>query len=756
MFKTIPQIDKVPDCCRGGMISSVFPLLLFIGLCFAWPDVVRGRVFRIEWAWVPSLDLALKFRLDGLSLLFALIITMAGFFVSLYSSSYMNGKEHLGRFFLYLHAFMISMLGIVTSDNLMLLFIFWEGTTVLSYLLIGFDHDKPVVRGHARQAILITGAGGLFLLVGILLLKTVDCPMSISQWPRIGDAVRDHAMYPFIFFCVLMGAMTKSAQVPFHFWLPNAMSAPTPISAFLHSATMVKAGIYLLMRFHPLMGGTFLWMGTLVVVGGVTAVWGAVQSLGPCDLKRILAYTTLMALGILTLFLGGQTVPSLTAAATFLLVHALYKASLFLAVGSIDHQTGTRDLRMLSGLMPVMPLTAVAVAAATFSMAGFPLFFGFIGKEIMYEGALLEDVFPEFATCAVLFSNALMTAVAAVILITPFFGRRPPHLAGVREVPWTMRLGPAIMGALGILFGMAPEWVSAHLIQPAVFAFHPAREEIRLVLFHGLSAPLLLSITTLALGSLIYRFRVFLRFLVKKTLSRLWITMPDLYQILLDGFVKSAEGFAGKWQNGSLHFYLKVILLTLVGVTGWSWFIHIPSAVVVPDIRGNGIAAGLCGLIVLATGVVLTARHRLGAIGGLGTVGAGTALIFLIFGAPDIALTQLLVETLTVIIVSLILFRLPPLDAVQERKRSRKAMDALLSLSIGLLMTTWLMGLTRIPLDRGLTAFFETKSYVAAHGRNIVNVILVDFRSLDTLGEICVVALAAWAGVALIRKTEER
>ncbi len=757
MLQTAPCIDKVPDCCRLGLFSSVLPLVLFGMLCLAWPGVGQGGVFQVELAWVTSLDFYLRFRLDGLSLLFCLIVTMAGFFVSLYASSYMAGKQHLGRFFIYLHGFMIAMLGIVTADNLLLLFVFWEATTILSYLLIGFDHENNIAREHARQAILVTGAGGLFLLFGILLLKTAGGSMTLSQWVISGDGIRNHSLYPAIFICVLVGAITKSAQVPFHFWLPNAMSAPTPISAFLHAATMVKAGIYLLMRFHPLLGGTSLWMGTLVLLGGTTAVWGAFQALGPCDLKRILAYTTMMALGILTMFLGGQTVLSLTAATTFLMVHALYKASLFLAVGSIDHQTGTRDLRNLGGLLKAMPLTAVAVAAATLSMAGFPLFFGFIGKEIMYEGALAEEMFPVLATTATLAANALMTAVAAIILIAPFLGRRPLMMARICEVPWTMRLGPAIMGGIGVLFGIIPEWVSEYLVQPAVFAYHPAREEIRMAFFHGFNLPLLLSMITLATGGLIYWQRIRLRHFIQTRLERLWVTTPGLYQSILDLFLKSAGWFTRTFQNGSLHTYISIILMAPAIIIGWAWFIHIPSVLKIPDINDAWIAAGLCGFILLASGVVVTARQRLAAIGGLGGAGAGVALIFLIFGAPDIALTQLLVETLTVVIVSMVLFRLPPIDAVRKRTRAGNMFNAALSLCIGLLVTTLLMGVLTTPLDHSLTDFFENYSYIAAHGRNIVNVILVDFRSLDTLGEICVVVLASWAGVALVRtrKKEE-
>lgn len=755
MKPPLPDIDKPPACCRGGLFSSMLPLALFGLLCLAWPRVVQGDIFAVQWAWVPSLDMHLAFRLDGLGLLFGFIITMTGFFVSLYASSYMAGQPHLGRFFFYLHGFMLAMLGIVLSDNLLLLFVFWEITTLLSFLLIGFDHENPDARENARQALLITGSGGLFLLTGILLLNTCGAGMTMSLLAGSGDFIRSHALYPAVFICILVGAMTKSAQMPFHFWLPNAMTAPTPISAFLHAATMVKAGIYLLMRFHPVLGGTSLWMGTLVVIGGATALWGAVQALAPCDLKRILACTTLMALGILTLFLGGKNVLSLTAAATFLMVHALYKAALFLAVGSIDHQTGTRDLAHLGGLLQHMPLTALAVAAATMSMAGFPLFFGFIGKEIMYEGALAEEMFPVFATGATLVSNALMTAVAAIIFITPFLQKSPQERHRVQEAPWTMRLGPAVMGTLGIIFGIMPEWVSANLVQPAVFSIHPDRADIRLAFFHGVNLPLLLSILTLVLGSLIYRYRILLRYRIETLMQRLWITFPELYQRAFDGFLSFAVSFTGKIQNGSLHCYLFIIIFTMVAAVGWPLIHHMPAAPGMPETAGSVIAFGLFAFILASTGVVVTARKRLSAIGGLAGVGSGVALTFLVFGAPDIALTQLLVETLTVIFVSLVLLRLPPMDTVPKRAFSRTIRDAGLSLGAGLVLTAVLMGVLQVPLDRSLTAFFENHAYIAAHGRNIVNVILVDFRSLDTLGEICVVVLAAWAAVTLIRRQKE-
>jgi multicomponent Na+:H+ antiporter subunit A len=599
---------------------------------------------------------------------------------------------------------------------------------------------------------LITGGGGLALLIGILLMKIAGASLTPSDWMTGGDAIHRHALYPAILILFLLGAMTKSAQFPFHFWLPNAMCAPTPISAFLHAATMVKAGIYLLMRLHPLMGGTPLWMGSLVMIGGVTALWGAIQALSPCDFKRVLAYTTIMGLGILTMFLGGDNAASMTAAATFLLVHALYKAALFLAVGIIDHQTGTRHCDRLGGLWRAMPLTALAVATATLSMAGFPLFFGFIGKEIMYKGALSQELFPVFATGAALLSNALMTAVAGFLLFRPFFGKRPVNLTSVTEGSWPLLLGPAFMGGLCLLFGLIPGWVSDTLIEPAVHAFHGGGERIQLAIFHGVNTPLLLSIATLTLGAGIYVIRPSLQRWLTSVLLRMPLSGQRVYDAALHGFGRTAAWATGRLQNGSLYSYLLTIVAVFALTTIGVWL-------------KNGAAVGSVSLpqlplvqwivvllMVTAMGVVIASRSRVLSVCALGIVGSGAALVFLIYGAPDLALTQLLVETLTLIIVSLILLRLPPLARPARRAGWVTAANALAAVATGTVIALLSLATTRGPIDLQLTNFFEHHSYLLAHGRNIVNVILVDFRGLDTMGEIIVVATAGLAGAALIAR----
>jgi len=733
-------------------ISSILPLLLFLGAAYLVPDTAAGTTYRFAIPWIPELGVNLSFVLDGLSVLFALIISGIGFFVTLYAVDYLHGHSHTGRFFFFLHLFMLSMLGLVTADNLLLLFVFWELTTIFSYLLIGFEHESAESRKSARQALLVTGAGGLALLVGFLLLEIATGTYGISQMVSGGTSLQDHPYYNAILVLVFLGAFSKSAQFPFHFWLPNAMAAPTPVSAFLHSATMVKGGIYLLARFHPILGNSAEWTATLVLVGALTAVVGAFTALGQSDLKKILAYTTVSALGIMTMFLGGQLAPSLMAAMTFLLVHAIYKSALFLVAGVVDHQTGTRDLTKLSGLAWSMPITALGTFAACLSMAGFPLFFGFIGKEIMYKGALAEALMPELTAIAAVLANGLMTGVAGIFLIGPFLTGPARHSEPAPEACASMCSGPLVLGGIGIIFGMFPDFVGTFLVTPAVLAFHQHLEPVKLELFHGINPPLLLSVFTLALGTVLYLSRKKVNQAVRRVYEFISLDASRVYDVLLDSVAGLGRFQNRLLQNGSLHRYFFIVVATFVLLSAYSYLQNLQA---LPDIALPELAIRqwlLILLIMAAVGTVVITSSVLLAICALGVVGAGIAIIFLAHGAPDLALTQLLVETLTVIIVSMILLRLPGLGGKREKNRIKKCFDAALSLSAGVLITTLTLSMLSTPLDRYLTGFFENNSYVAAHGRNIVNVILVDFRSMDTLGEIIVVATAGLAGYALIQK----
>lgn len=737
-------------------LSCLLPLFLFLFIAACVPQTMSGESFRIAWAWLPTLGIHISFMFDGLSVLFALVITGIGFFVTLYAVDYLHGHPQSGRFFFFLHAFMLSMLGLVLADNAMTLFVFWEMTTLFSYLLIGFDHETEASRKSARQALLVTGAGGLALLVGFLLLEMVTGTYEISQMIRMAPDVKAHAWYAAILVLILIGAFTKSAQFPFHFWLPGAMAAPAPVSAFLHSATMVKGGIYLLARLHPLLGGSTMWEFSLIIFGAITATLGAFTSMGQKDLKKILAYTTIASLGIMTMLLGGDSLPSLVAVMTFLLVHAIYKSALFMTTGIIDHQTGTRRIDRLGGLARFMPFTLFAVGTASLSMAGFPLFFGFIGKEIMYKGTLSETMMPGTATAAAVLTNGLMTAVAGILLIRPFLKGTPSYPEPVREAPLRMWIGPLFLGGLGIFFGIVPGLVGTWLINPAVHALQMSGQKIHLALFHGINKPLLLSVLTLSTGTIFYLTREKVNRIGISVSAALPVRTAQIYDAVLQGISVVARLQTQILQNGSLHRYFFTVAAVFTVVTGTTYILHADALPeikwIMPDLK----QWLLLFLILLSVVSVVVVRSVLPAICALGVTGAGIAMIFLSFGAPDLALTQLLVETLTVIIVSVILLRLPALSSGEKEPFLKKGIDGLLSASMGLLITLLLLAVAAEPPDRFMTEFFEKNSYLAAHGRNIVNVILVDFRSFDTLGEIIVVATAGLAGFSLIQKRRRK
>ena len=736
-----------------GLVPAILSAALFAFFLTLSPDIAAGQPVRWSLDWVPALGISLSFLVDGLSLTFALLISGIGALVMLYSNTYLAGHHHYHRFSLFLTSFMLSMLGLVLADNLIALFVFWELTTVTSYLLIGFSHEAEKSRRSALQALFVTGAGALAFLAGLILLGLTAGSFELSVILAQGDALREHALYIPILILLLAGAFTKSAQVPFHFWLPNAMAAPTPVSAFLHSATMVKAGVYFLARVHPAMSGTDAWMWSLTILGAVTALLASVLALRQTDLKQALAYTTLMALGTLTLFLGQESGYAMTAFATFLIVHSLYKAALFLMVGCIDHATGTREADILGGLGRVMPVTAAAAAVAAMSMAGFPPFLGFIGKELKYAGALGVASEPAVVAGAVLLANALMFAVAGVVAFKPFWrppGGKLPHAP--HEAPWPMLAGPVILAALGALFGIYPDLLQTALVTPTVVSLTGTVEEAKeLKLWAGVNLPLFLSIATFGLGFVLYFYHRRLR----AWLVRVDMAVPNLddgWDRFLDGLKALAAWQTRMLQTGQLRHYLIVTFATV--------FIGLGAVILLrglldvrPDFSGlTWQDVFLCGLILAGAALAAFTGSRIAAIAALGVVGIGAALVFIVFSAPDVAITQLLVETLVVVLVALAMLRLPRLES--EAKTGRRPLDAVLALGVGATVTVTLLAVLSEPFDRRLTTFFEGASWPEAFGRNIVNVILVDFRALDTFGEIAVVAIAALSAYALLRTTK--
>ena len=738
-----------------GLAPAALCAALFVWFASLASSIADGETLRVAWSWAPSLGVSLSFLVDGLSLTFALLITGIGALVFLYSNTYLAGHPQFGRFALFLTAFMLAMLGLVLADNLIALFVFWELTTVTSYLLIGFGHETAKGRRSALQALFVTGAGALALLAGFILLGFTAGSFELSEILAQGDALKAHALYLPILILILAGAFTKSAQFPFHFWLPNAMAAPTPVSAFLHSATMVKAGVYLMARLHPGLSGTDAWFWTLTVAGAFTAVFASLMALRQTDLKQALAYTTLMALGTLTLLLGQESGYAMTAFATFLIVHSLYKASLFLMVGCIDHRTGTREAGVLGGLARAMPVTCFAAGLAALSMAGFPPFLGFIGKELKYAGALAVGSEPILVAGAMLAANALMFAVAGVVAFKPFWrpaGGPLPHAP--HEAPWPMLAGPVLLAMLGAFFGLYPDILQRALVDPTVASLLGATEDAKtLQLWAGINLPLFLSVATVALGLALYLGHGPIR----AALARAVEAAPG-FDAGWDRFLDGLKAFAA-WQTrviqtGVLRTYIFATFATvLAGLAGTMaakgvW----PSA---PDLSlANWRTLALVALIVAGALLTAVTTSRIAAMASLGVVGIGVAMIFITFGAPDVAITQLLVETLVVVLAAVALLRLPVLDRPGER--DHRPRDAALALGVGAVVTSILLLVLETPLDRRLTDFFETASWPEAFGRNIVNVILVDFRALDTFGEVAVVMIAGLAAYALLRTTEER
>ncbi|MFC1996238.1 putative monovalent cation/H+ antiporter subunit A [Chloroflexota bacterium] len=744
-----PKYDPV------GYLVAIIPGLLAIYLITLIPEIMHGAPLTVAFPWVTSLGIQASFLIDGLSLLFGLIITIIGGLVILYSGAYLAGNSHLKRFYVYILIFMIAMLGVVFSRNLVTLFVFWELTSISSFLLIGFYNEKEDSRKAALQALLVTGGGGLLLLVGILILGLVAGNYDLVVLFTKADLIQESPFYGTILILVLLGAFTKSAQFPFHFWLPGAMEAPAPVSAYLHSATMVKAGIYLIARMTPILGGTSLWMVILVIVGAVTMLLGAWMALGQTDLKRILAYSTVSVLGMLTFLLGLGSTLAGKASMVLLIAHALYKGTLFLSAGAVDHGTGTRDILQLGGLRRLMPLTATVVALAAFSQAGIPPLLGFVSKELLYETTLEANSYAGLLTGIALITSVILVAVAGVVAIRPFWGKLVDTPQKAHEAPWQMALGPLVLVSLSFILGLFPEWAGNTLIAAAVSAVRGETIKVKLSIWHGLTPMLILSLVTVGLGILLYVIRNPARTMVQRLDLGKRIGPARFYQVSLRAVDHLAEIQTRFIQNGSLPNYMRTVVvftLALVGyllLRGMDWDNLLVTRQA--DFRLYEVFFPI--IILVAAVAVVRSTSRLAAVAALGVVGFGVAMLYVLYGAPDLAMTQFAIETLTVILFVLVLYRLPRF-ASYSRPRSRLR-DALIAAFAGAMMTLLVLAVTTTPLTSRLSPYFADNSYLLAKGRNIVNVILVDFRGIDTLGEITVLAVAAIGVFALMKLRAE-
>ena len=731
-----------------GWLFALLPLILTGYFLSFTPAITAGEAITASYQWVPSLGVQLSFRLDGLSWLFALLVSGIGIFIFIYAGEYMADEPLIGRFYAYILIFMASMLGLVLADNLIALFIFWELTSFSSYLLIGFKHQDEAARKAALQALLVTGGGGLAMMAGLILLGLAGNSFEISTLAT-GAGITDHPFYTAILLLILAGAFTKSAQVPFHFWLPGAMTAPSPVSAYLHSATMVKAGIYLLARFTPVLGGTDLWHLILPAAGGLTMLVGAYLSLRQVDLKRILAYSTISALGSLVFLLGLDTPLAVQAAIVFLLVHSMYKGALFLIAGIIEHETGTRDVTALGGLARKMPPVALAAAFAALSMAGIPPFFGFVSKELLYESTLgLQANAALFSALAVVV-NMILVAVAVLIFVRPFTGALVKTPQTPHAVPVGLWLGPLILGVGGLAAGLLVSLAGLTFIAPAVSVIAAEPTEVKLALWHGINPMLILSLVTVLGGLIVYRYRqVYQQVTSRLDTSERW-GPARWYERGLDAVLLLGRMQTRVLQHGYLRVYLLTINLVVIVLVGIPLITRYDFSGRLPASELGLVEAVIAGLIAVAMIFVLFARSRLAAVVALGVVGYGIALIFVIYGAPDLAMTQFAIETLTVILMVLILYRLPPFATFSSR--GQRTRDAVVSITIGALITTLVLVAATVVQPSLLTPYFAENSLPVAKGRNIVNVIIVDFRGLDTLGEITVLSIAALGVYALLR-----
>lgn len=734
---------------RTSLALALFPAGLAAWLALQAPAVIESGSLLLEWQWVPSLGISLTFLLDGLSLLFGLLITVMGACVLVYAGGYLKGHPDLARFHLALVAFMVSMLGLVLADGLFTLFIFWELTSITSYLLIGFNHADIEARKSARQGLFVTVAGGLALMAGLVLLGIASGSWSLAEILSQDADLREHALYTPMLVCLLLGAFTKSAQFPFHFWLPNAMAAPTPVSAYLHSATMVKAGIYLLARLHPELGGTAMWIGILSVVGATTMLTGAFLAIHHTNIKKLLAYSTIMALGTLTMLLGIGTEYAMTAFVTFLLAHSLYKGALFMVAGILDHETGTKDVTHMGGLRPLMPVTATIALVAALSLAGVPPLFGFIGKELMLESVLGADSFRALLVLFAFVASILTIAVAFIIALRPFYGKRHHTPREPHEAPFSMLVGPALLALGSLLLGLLPAMLGADaLLTAAASSVSGQPMEVALSLWYGINVALIMSIISLGLGFLLFKHWDSVR-------AKLSILAPIMrhgpeagYESMMNGIVHFSEWQTRLLQNGYMRNYILVMLITLIALIGNSILLrHSPQFAFDLDVRFH--EAVVVGSMVMGALFATISRSRLGAVVSVGVMGFSIALIFILFSAPDLAITQLLVETLTVILLVLVLFRLPRfsnLSTSLERIR-----DGVVAAMMGILICLLIMTSWSIQQFEPISTYMIENSAPLAYGRNIVNVILVDYRALDTLGEMFVLALAAIGVIAMLK-----
>ena len=745
--------------------AALVSLAALVWVALLFPTLQTGQVLHEEYRWIPSAGINFSVRMDGFAWMFAMLVTGIGLLVALYARYYMSKNDPVPRFFSFFLAFMGAMLGVVLSGNVVQLVFFWELTSLFSFMLIGYWYHRKDARRGARMALTVTGAGGLAMLAGMLMLGHIAGSYQLDVILGAGERIRAHPLYTPMLVLLLLGAFTKSAQFPFHFWLPRAMAAPTPVSAYLHSATMVKAGVFLLARLWPALSGTEQWFWLVGGAGVVTLVLGAYFAMFQNDLKGLLAYSTISHLGLITLLLGLNRDLAAVAAVFHIMNHATFKASLFMAAGIIDHETGTRDMRRLSGLWKAMPITGTLAFVASAAMAGVPLMNGFLSKEMFFAETvdlsstpLLDYGLPVAATLAGIFAVVYSMRFSVGVFLGPPARQLPlePH----EPVRW-MRVPIEILVLLCIVVGIFPQWS----IGPALdVAARPvvggAMPPFSLAIWHGFNRPLVMSLIALGGGIALYlllrRGVVAGRF---KHAPLLGLNGQRLFESTLYGLDR-----ASRWALAVLSTYRlqpQMLLMVLAAIVfasvalwagGISWGDR-------PRVPGNLEFALLwvLGCVAALAAANQAKFHRLAALILLGAVGLAVSLTFLWFSAPDLALTQLTVEVVTTVLFLLGLRWLPkrrPEEAehLSLRVRARRARDLVVSLVAGGGMAVLAYAMMTRPAPQSISPFFIDRSLPEGGGTNVVNVMLVDFRAFDTMGEITVLGIVGLTVYALLRR----